>query len=492
MEPQNIFKYKLDFLNCLNKSKVNGVQLSDLKIFEKYNVWLFFQTRLFYGEIIPSEERVKNKKERTHIFNDLKVFTLGLFTLLFSLTASILFLIKRPRVVVYSVDKINSMDYKNDTRLDAIYRFLFKNKISFIEIFHTLWNKNIILYSWERKRFAIYLEAIDFCYLIFKSIKITHRTFNKNLNIDVSLFAANEKLFAEKLITKYVNNIDRSIFRVKVFSWILKLAKPRVIYAIDDARDYFELMLACKFCQIPFIAFQHGHFTKYNVAWFPSKDFSGVCVGPDSIYLWSEFWKKEMIRLGTNISDDSIKIGGMVNRISEIIKPIVRKSSTMKVLIPYEAHANTREVVEYVDKLLSYPNIRVIFKLRTDRTKQEQLAHYGFSNNHHPNLTVVYGDYDYESVDVIAGTYSTFLYDVIIKGIPVILLNTSIDFGEGLVKNGLADFAESPNKIFKVVNHSRDLPQSVLISRQKKLLGDSPVLLKDTLEMLANKYYLIK
>jgi hypothetical protein len=323
------------------------------------------------------------------------------------------------------------------------------------------------------------------------ALGIICQTFRADSNIDVSLFPKDEQEFARQLIKNYLIAIDRSVFRVKMFKRILSFVRPRAVFGIDDARDSFELMLACRMKKIPYYAFQHGHFTKYNVAWFPSKDFTGTLIGPDVLFLWSEFWKKEMLRFGTYMPESAIKIGGWSVLPKNIFQTRDRKNKPICVLVPYETYAIVEDVRKYIDAMLRCPDVEIVFKLRTDRTKEEQLSYYGLSDKYHSRFIIVYGDYDETKVDVVAGIYSTFLYDVVARGKSVLILETSIDFGEGLVKNGLANPLKLSDSICSVVADAASLPVETLQARQKILYGESPILLYDTLKQIAEELHMI-
>lgn len=156
----------------------------------------------------------------------------------------------------------------------------------------------------------------------------------------------------------------------------------------------------------------------------------------------------------------------------------------MIILFPYESDCQKIEVKNYIDLAL-INTFQVIFKTRSDVPEERQLAEYGLSLNYHPNFKVISDTAQaLKESDVVAGAYSTFLYEAVEMLKPVIYLETSSDFGEGIAQNGLATVVSGPADLARALKEVRALSKKELEDRRVKLLGDSPKLMQDTINSL--------
>ncbi|MEK7177171.1 MAG: hypothetical protein AAB719_02665 [Patescibacteria group bacterium] len=487
--PKKDFKYSLDFLKRLNALHYQGKPLSHQKIFNKYNVWIFFQSRIFFSDL---KEFAQNGQYEQRQSPSLKIkiqnFTLSTFGLLVSTVAVVSAIIFKKKIFVYSVDRTNSDIYSNDARMDPVYKYLKSSQEPFLEFLHTTFEFGFIKRFFKRRRWVIYIKSIDTVYYMSHLFWLSRRQSLDTTDVDFSSFKPEEREFAEQLLHKYLSSIDLVIFRVKVLRRILSWMRTENLFTIDNTRDYWELILACRMNNVNVNAFQHGHFTKYHVGWLNDGSFEGEIARPNKLFVWSDFWKKELIRLKTYFPEKSIEIGGFKNIISTIPKKLDR--AYVGVLIPYEVDSNKSEVKRYIDKLLLCGNIKVFFKLRTDLDSNRQMTEYGLNKNYNQNLQFIDDVTKYISdVDVVAGTYSTFLYDMIAYERPVALLKTSSDFGEGLAINELAETVDIEN-VCKKIEEIASIGRDILKERNKKLFGEKPRLMHDTVIKLAEGSYL--
>jgi len=87
-------------------------------------------------------------------------------------------------------------------------------------------------------------------------------------------------------------------------------------------------------------------------------------------------------------------------------------------------------------------------------------------------------------VSVVAGTYSTFLYDMVSQNKPVLLLKTVIDYGEGMVSGGFAREVSLDDDMADVIREAVNLSYDDLREIRKKLIGDGSIVLKDSIKNL--------
>jgi hypothetical protein len=92
------------------------------------------------------------------------------------------------------------------------------------------------------------------------------------------------------------------------------------------------------------------------------------------------------------------------------------------------------------------------------------------------------------SSDIVLGTYSTMLYDAVRLGCPVAILETSIDYGDGMVINGLADMLSINSDVHANLERLSGMPEKILRERRNKLTGeDSLSLVRTIVELLRQK-----
>jgi hypothetical protein len=193
--------------------------------------------------------------------------------------------------------------------------------------------------------------------------------------------------------------------------------------------------------------------------------------------VWNSYWKKELLRLGTYYKEDELIVGGE----KQLFKspnpsfPGVDFTQKKAILIPYETDAPKDEVKVFID-MFKKSGFKVYFKIRSDISKEVQCQEYGLS----PGEVRVITDYNpiISEVALIVGVYSTFLYDLIGSDVPVAIFETSMDYGYGMVENGLAGILYKDGLIQdQVTRICREYPvRNSLIGKifsEKKLLTET-------------------
>ncbi|TAL48872.1 hypothetical protein EPN83_02855 [Patescibacteria group bacterium] len=476
------YRYALDFLNRFNRSEYNGNFLSDQFFLGRYNIWYFFQTSLFVEILRFSGSRETPKQ--------LRLSPSGFFISLFLFCASFLsllwFSIFRKKVLIFSVDSLTSR-YKSDFRIQGLYAFLAGESVSFAEIFHTVPGRESLKRFWGRLRPALYLEAIDF--LFFLACWLFPRRKDIAVGKLSGDFGKDEAEFAGYLAEKYKQVVPLSLFRIRALSRILRWLKPRAVFTIDDTRHYNELLVAAQLNQIPSIALQHGHFSKYHVGWL-RRGFPGEPATPNALCVWSEYWKNELDRLGSVFPEDTIFVAGMPTGVANQGSDHRQRKRGQKitVMIPFETNATVFEVRSFLDAFRACRGVEIIFKIRPDRDEKDQLAAYGLTS---ATAQVVRDVSEIiEDVDVVGGVYSTFLYDMVALGKPVFIMKTSMDYGEGMLVNKLADPLSLSRPCEQLEKIARTSP-AVITRRRERLVGEHPPDFLKSLRDLALKYGII-
>ncbi|KND48415.1 MAG: hypothetical protein AB200_01650 [Parcubacteria bacterium C7867-005] len=430
------YKYSLAILQKLNKFVESDPKLSLLFLCKGYNLWQAYQQPIF-GDILGWS----NKKDIDAIIPKasfivlIKMSILAIFTFLLSIISGIYLVLARTEILVFTLDKTTGK-FKNDFRLDPLYEALQKTSSSYFEIVHTVIGRGMLKNLLYRARPVVYLESPDFLSsfnVVFNKFKLSRYL----RSLDMTAFTKEERDLIFTILIKYGSSVSISRYRILFLRGLLYFSSVKQILAIDDVRTINEIIIASKLSGVDFYSIQHGHFTKYHVGWLKMTDLPGRNICPDKTFVWSKYWKGELLRLGTYFFPDQIIVGGGTKNRSFI--PRKKSSNRISVLIPYEKNAPKKEIFQYIKKIFAYDDIEVVFKLRQDQEKMEQISEYGLLPYIDKIKLARTTDDMLDDIDLAIGTYSTFLYDMVEQGRPVAIIETSIDYGEGMVANGLAD-----------------------------------------------------
>lgn len=205
-------RYELELFHRIEGATVNGVSLTELVLYDDVALWQRLHQAIFHGEI-RGFARTRSfsafqKEERKSFKRPLRGAMATFAAVCLSLVAILLAVIRRPRVILFSIDKASDGVYKSDFRLRGVYRTLTDNRVSYLECFHTLLGRSLVVNAFTRKRFAFYMEAFDWFYLITQP-KPT------SLTIENVFGTEDEIAFIQHLIKKYVHARGLLIFRKK-------------------------------------------------------------------------------------------------------------------------------------------------------------------------------------------------------------------------------------------------------------------------------------
>ncbi|MEN9614158.1 MAG: hypothetical protein RLZZ347_465 [Candidatus Parcubacteria bacterium] len=405
---------------------------------------------------------------------EVRVFLLNMLGIIVSALGVLQLLIMRKKILVYSPDKLSDPAKHHDFRIDEVYSFLQRTRLPYTEILHTTINRTFFLNILRRRRLPVYLESFNFLYGVLtflgflKEVDVTRVDQISFDEVDVA-----DRMLARLLLKKYLIEFQVSLFKVELLARILRLSNSKILLTIDDPRYYNELLIATKRCGIYSIAFQHGHFTKYHVGWLSAHTKGYASVAPDRLYVWGAYWKKELKMLDSFIVPEAIgvavpskflttlSVGGHHNAGGEILR----------VLVPYETEAPKEEVKKYLKAIGNCKNTEIIFKIRSDISEKIQCDEYGiFPGKNVRVLKTI--DLSVVQIDVVVGIYSTFLYDMIAYDIPVGILKTSMDYGEGMVRNALAELI-TEDDVCSSLERLKNTPASVRLDRKKRVYQES-------------------
>lgn len=348
---------------------------------------------------------------------------------------------RRADIVLFAVDMI-SADHDHDFRLDGLYRALRARKLRTVEVLHTLIGSTTLAHARSRKRAAAYHEAFELlARLWFRFCRCRPKLRAIAEALPCEAFPEGERAFIRKLALQTMEASVHAPFKVRLYRLLLRRLKPRAVLGIDDTRYYHDLAAAARDLGIQFHAFQHGLYTVSHVGWLD--DGCGANdrkIRPDTLVVWSDYWKRELLRLGTYFSERELLIGGSPKREKEITPPPPSRDGRFGVLVPYETGAPKHEVSVFLKAFLEDPAVTIFFKARPDMTHEAQLNEYGLEAS--PRLVILEKDVESRLSDIhaVVGVCSTYLYDALVFRRPVVIIETSRTSGMAMAHNGLADF----------------------------------------------------
>jgi hypothetical protein len=476
------FTLALDRLKKLNAFVLADTELADVLVFGEYNFLQSYQLPILLDLVAFFDGQASGaslKEERVGAMVRVRQSA----AVAISLFSYALLVLTRRRVLVYGSDKETNLTFHCDFRLVNLMRYLIKERVGFVEILHTTFKSGLSGRALRRSRLAMYMECADIAYKVAKRLWPRHYKSPKvTIKNEILGLEKGEAEVFRTLLQVYTERTNRSLFRIRFFARLFRLTNLKVLLAPADPRNYNELVAACKRSGITTYGFQSGNISKHDVGLLYCGGPKESIIKPDVFFTETGYWRDELIRLGSFFSSDEIRVGGSIKE--EYQTQAIERRPTkdaVTILIPYEIAAPKEEVLAFIQKMLVYPELKVVFKFRADRDLEEQASQYGL-NDMKGNIELVTNFNEIESFDVVAGSYSTLLYEMVGKGVPVAYLKTSLDYGEGLLVNGLAepvslDDADMLATFTSIKNTSKD----VLESRRKKLYGDT-ALLAETLD----------
>lgn len=398
----------------------------------------------FRGQLFVSlREFVKGKTAADGVLRGIGAMSVGIVlgglgVALVSLAAWLSALLRRPGAVVFGIDKVSSKG-KRDFRIEGIYAHLDRQGTRYAEVLHAVVSRETFRQLRSRGHATVYQEALDFLHaVLYRRCRCRVEAARIAAGFEVPGASPEEQAFFRALAERCLWNVSLSRFRERFYRLFLRAVGARIVLSIDDTRNYHDLMAAARSLGIASYAFQHGHFTKNHVGWLAHACPGGHDARPDALFVWSPYWKRELLRLGTNFKEDEIRIGGNPKG-KDVVAPVKRVPSAdgrLRVLVSYEKGAPKKEIAPYLERL-KRPEIRLSFSARPDFPLRKQLEEYGLKES---QVEVVRDlKAALPSIDIAVGAYSTLLYDLIAMGVPVATLDVPFDFGDGLEVSDLAE-----------------------------------------------------
>ncbi len=462
--------YGLDLLRRINKISVDGAPIVELATTDGFALWQFFQNNLLYRDLKSFRTFNTEHPVRAAWYAVPASWLACVILFGISVLGLIQFIFSKKRALFYSVDRVSARARRCDFRLEKVSAFLDEENISYTEIFYAPITIATVKNFLKRKRVAMYLSLFDFILLPFvprRKLVLTET--------DRVLFTSEELPRVQALVSEYLRFVTIARWKVSFLTFVFSCIRPRLLLSIDDVRYYQEIIVACRRVGVSSIAFQHGHYTKYHVGWlamFPTKH---AYAYPDTLVVWSTYWKDELIRLGTYFPEKAIVVGGNMREDEPHTAPSRSVQGNMNVIYPYEIDGPRQEIAAFLKTLAACPKVKLFYKLRQDIDRDLQVRAFEVDTIPPDRVRIItFLNEITNGISLVVGSYSTFLYNMIEDRIPVALIPTSSDFGEGIIRNGLADtLASHSGEMCQSVVQAATVDQHILESRAQRLSDGS-------------------
>lgn len=452
--------------NTVNAVLFEGHPLGQYRVLGRFNF-----TPLFTSEIVFSQLKLASLQPQKGSKNRLLYLPL----LWDSCLSLLRILLKKPDVLLYMIDSPSSSRGVHDARMDHVYEFLSKSNSTYDELLHTVVFKTYSRNRSVRTKAAFYLESLDIlCRAITFCTSLAAPTFSK--------FDYSPEIIS--LACERARRLEIYKWKISILSWIFSWSHPKVLFCIDDMRESLVVTAAAQRAGIPVFWFQHGHYSKYQVGIQACETDPLDVPQPTALFVWSEYWKKQLLQNATYIPENRILVSGYPKEIPDFSERIPSDQEIL-ILVPYETIANKDEVKAHLQRFLEDKRVHLYFKVRADIDTETQIIEYGLQQD--VRITVIQNHVSIiDRINLVVGTYSTFLYDMVAYGIPVAILETQSTYGRDMVENGVAELIRTGTE--GVLDLQRILTtEPKELTRRRELVYGNSLRFSDTLEVAYRK-----
>jgi hypothetical protein len=243
----------------------------------------------------------------------------------------------------------------------------------------------------------------------------------KGLTVDKRALFSAAVLLVERTITTCV--ADMQLHR----RWLGR-SGAQVFYGFDDVNTYlFPLLYAARSLGIFTLGHQHGAYVKrhagYTLPGLPDRSF----VWFDRVLVWGPYWRDKMIREAPVHPPEIWALGS--NKLQHSFTPRkanVCGSPPSNILIPYEFLTDTATVGRFIRRFVEC-GYTVWFRPRPDETIASQLDAYLLPEAVRGKLHLAQGPMNDDllsKIDIVAGTMTTMIYELLPAGKIVWYLDT--------------------------------------------------------------------
>ena len=229
--------------------------------------------------------------------------------------------------------------------------------------------------------------------------------------------------------------INTQIATLKSHKSVFKRLSYRLFVGIDDANVVYPLLYAAQEVGMKTLGFQHGASYLRRHEAYIMRGIERYC-WYDNVLLWGEYWKKNILK-HSKIFQDSFYILAS-NKHSYDYSLFPKQGYDKTILVPYEFIADSIKVGEYIKTFID-KGYTVCFKPRPDRSLAAQLHAY-YLGKYESDINIVENITPeiMAEMDVIAGTQTSLLFDLLPYNKPIWILDTPFRLMYDMVEDGLA------------------------------------------------------
>ncbi len=255
----------------------------------------------------------------------------------------------------------------------------------------------------------------------------------------------------------------------------------KTFYGIDDTQIVYPILYACQHLGIKTITHQHGAaYNKRHASYVMEGIEKDSYQWFERIIVWGKYWKHMLLDNSKVYSDDMFIEGASLYEFDYSHGGEVR-SHPRNILVPYEFLTNTYKLGQYVMKFIDL-GYNVYFKPRPDEDLRDQLDAYCLGEGYRARINIVekITPHFMETIDIVAGTMTTLVYQLLPYSKIVWILDTEVGYLDHLVEEGLArkvryEDLENLDETYFRRTHVRaeDFfnPESLEVTLRKHVLG---------------------
>ncbi|MDA9244089.1 hypothetical protein N9O98_01345 [Amylibacter sp.] len=233
--------------------------------------------------------------------------------------------------------------------------------------------------------------------------------------------------FVETIVNTNRHNYKVHLVNFKRFDY-------KLFFGLDDANTVYPLIYVAQDLGIKTLGFQHGVYSKRHIAyvmpgiekyrWF------------DNMLVWGEYWKSTVLKNSSLYSDNYHIISS--NKHNYDYRYLPKKGKNKVILIPFEFLSDSIKIGEYIKNFIK-AGFKIMFKPRPDGSLQSQLDPY-FLDEFREKIDILDSitPETMAEIDVIAGTQTTLLFDLLPYKKPVWILDTPFRLLYDMIDDGFA------------------------------------------------------
>jgi hypothetical protein len=371
---------------------------------------------------------------------------------------------------------INTAHYLIDIDNDAsVYDFRSRYILEYLQpqqsinFFHTA-NPRYSIRTLLQHANAFYFESVYYWASLF--LPTAH---GPPLEFSARDWSGQEQSRFQELLTQYRPVVAESYWKVKVIRRILKFLRIRRFVLIDDSRHANELLLACRREGIPTLAYMHARFNEF---------FVGLSHTPFDHYLvWSEYFKKKLMRLNPIYRADQITVCGHP-RLPNVLKAVPRDPNRLRILLVGESNIDYEDLHPFFDVLVTIPGMDIFFRGKPGYQGEFLPRHPLYDRLVHDNEGTLFDTLHRHRVGLVLATHSSILLESWLVGVPALMLNSSYDLAWDLYNEGLVDLCESPEHLPECIQRLHTLSDHEIEVQSQRIWGENPAFLRTTVEQL--------